>query len=118
MKLTPRNEKAPVAAGANSRKQKQDNPNNINANSAAAQRMRLLDLLRLGPVSTIKARRELDILMPAARVHELRHRYGHEIDLVWHDEPTDCGKIHRVGLYVLQPYDAECAMVEFEMGGV
>ena len=74
-----------------------------NNNSAQAQRQRLLDALRKSPVSTIAARRDLDIMMPAARVHELRHRYGLEIDLVWVNEPTDCGRVHRVGQYVLRP---------------
>lgn len=77
-----------------------------NNNSAQAQRQRLLDALRKSPVSTIAARRELDIMMPAARVHELRHRFGLVIDLIWVQEPTDCGKLHRVGLYVLRVVEA------------
>ena len=73
-------------------------------NSLAAQRQRLMDWFRAhGMVSTLAARRDLDILAPAARVHELRHRYGLEIDLVWVNEPTDCGRVHRVGQYVLRP---------------
>jgi hypothetical protein len=73
-----------------------------NSNSSAAQRQRLLDALRRYMVSTIAARRDLDIMMPAARVHELRHRYGYQIDKVWIEQPTDCGKLHRVALYVLR----------------
>lgn len=72
-------------------------------NAAHAQRQRLHDALRMGMVSTITARSDLDILAPAARVHELRHRFGLEIDLVWVNEPTDCGRVHRVGQYVLRP---------------
>lgn len=72
------------------------------SNSSAAQRQRLLDALRRYMVSTIAARRDLDILMPAARVHELRHRFGYQIDMVWIKQPTDCGKLHRVALYVLK----------------
>ena len=71
-------------------------------NSANEQRARLLERLKLSPVDTITARHELDILMPAARVHELRHKYGLVIDLVWIKQPTNCGKLHRVGKYVLQ----------------
>lgn len=72
-------------------------------NSLEAQRQRLMDWFRAhGMIDTIAARRDLDILMPAARVHELRHRHGHQIDLVWVNEPTDCGRVHRVGKYVLQ----------------
>lgn len=69
-------------------------------NSTAAQRQRLLKALRRYPVSTITARSELDILCPAARVLELR-RAGYRIKTVWVWECTDCGKSHRVGLYVL-----------------
>ena len=76
----------------------------MHSNSSAAQRQRLYAWLKVhGMISTIDARRNLDILMPAARVHELRHRYGHQIDLVWVQQPTDCGKLHRVGQYVLCP---------------
>lgn len=71
-----------------------------NHNSLAAQRQRILRALRAGPVSTIQARRNLDILCPAARVLELR-RAGYRIKTVWVWERTDCGKSHRVGLYVL-----------------
>lgn len=75
-----------------------------NNNSATAQRQRLREWFAVhGMVSTITARSELDILAPAARVHELRHRFGMEIDLIWVQQPTDCGKLHRVGLYVLRP---------------
>ena len=71
-------------------------------NSAHAQRQRLLARLRSGPLSTIGARRELDILMPAARVHELRHREGWEIQTLRREEETESGKKHNVALYVLQ----------------
>lgn len=50
----------------------------IHDTSSTAQRSRLLERLRLQPVDTITARRELNILMPAARVKELRDR-GHDI---------------------------------------
>lgn len=73
-----------------------------NSNSTEAQRNRLLDALRRCMVSTIAARRDLDIMMPAARIHELRHRYGYQINKVWIKQTTDCGKLHRVALYVLK----------------
>jgi hypothetical protein len=69
-------------------------------NDAAAQRMRAIDLLRTGPKSTIQLRREGDILAPAARILELKHR-GFDILTHWVQEATDCGKLHRVALYVL-----------------
>ena len=71
--------------------------------SASAQRARLLDALRCGPVTTIEARRNLDILMPAARVHELRHRFGALIDTIRIAQPTDSGKLHNVAQYILLP---------------
>lgn len=71
-----------------------------NSNSAHDQRKRLLDyLLTHGSIDTITARRELDILGVAQRIIELRKKY--RIDTVWTEQQTDCGKLHRVGLYVL-----------------
>lgn len=70
------------------------------SNSTAAQRQRLLKALRRYPVSTITARSELDILCPAARVLELR-RAGYRIRTVRVWQRTDCGKSHKVALYVL-----------------
>jgi hypothetical protein len=73
----------------------------ITDQSAAGQRFRLLQALRAGPVSTIEARHRLDILMPAARVHELRHRDGHNIFTHWVHEKTAAGLLHKVAKYVL-----------------
>ncbi len=71
--------------------------------SAEAQRKRLIDALHCGPVTTIEARRNLDILMPAARVHELRHQYGYRIETQRIHQPTDSGKLHSIARYVLLP---------------
>ena len=73
---------------------------NYNDNSAHSQRMRLLKKLRESNVTTIEARRDLDILMPAARVFELR-AIGHDIATIWTNAPTDSGRIHRIARYVL-----------------
>ncbi len=73
------------------------------SNSTAAQRQRLETALRLGPVSTIYARDELDIMMPAARIFELRYEVGVNIQTHWKMEQTSCGKNHRVAEYVLFP---------------
>lgn len=70
-----------------------------NDRTASAQRSRLLASLHKGPVSTLKARRDDDIMHPAARVQELRKR-GHLIDTVWTDDFTSEGKLHRVALYI------------------
>lgn len=69
--------------------------------SAEAQRKRLIDALRCGPVTTIEARRNLDILMPAARVHELKHRHGFDIQTIRVRQETECGKLHSIAKYVL-----------------
>ncbi len=72
------------------------------SNRAEDQRQRLLQRLGKGAVSTIEARRDLDIMMPAARVHELRHKHGYRIETVWIEQATDGGMVHRVALYVLR----------------
>lgn len=69
-------------------------------NSAAAQRKRILDFLRKGALDTLTARKELDVMHPAARVMELRKR-GFGIITTKIDRKSDCGKIHRVACYVL-----------------
>lgn len=96
MNKKPQKKIAPLAGKGEGKK-----PRN-NSNSTYAQRQRLLDRLRITPADTITLRSELDILMPAARVHELKRR-GYLIDKVWINRPTDCGKLHRVALYVLKP---------------
>jgi len=69
--------------------------------STKAQRQRLLEALRGGPVTTIGARRDLAVMHPAMRVHELR-LMGHEIDLAWSRESDELGVVHRQGLYLLR----------------
>lgn len=71
-------------------------------NSADTQRERLLQALRAhGSITTLEARKHLDILSPAPRIMELRRAgRGIRTDLV--RQATDCGKLHRVGLYVLE----------------
>lgn len=91
----PQNKIAPLAGKGEVKKPR------LHFNSLEAQRQRLMVWLRVhGMIDTIAARRDLDILMPAARVHELRHRFGLKIDTVWVQQPTDCGRMHRVGQYV------------------
>lgn len=70
--------------------------------SAHSQRLRLLERLKVAPVDTITARRDLDVMHPAARIMELKRR-GNMIDTVRVGRTTDCGKVHSVALYVLQP---------------
>lgn len=67
--------------------------------SAHAQRTRMLVRLQAGPVDTITARRELNILMPAARVKELREA-GHPIQTHRITLTDDHGRPHRnVAMY-------------------
>jgi hypothetical protein len=70
-------------------------------NSTSAQRQRLLERLRHMPITTLEARSQLDILMPATRVFELR-KQGFEIDTFRTLAPTECGKSHSVARYVLR----------------
>lgn len=72
----------------------------MHPNTVAAQRGRLLERLRHGPVSTLDARATLDVLHPAARVMELRDQ-GYQIETRWSREPSPCGRLHRVARYVL-----------------
>lgn len=69
--------------------------------SSESQRMRLLAALRNRSLTTLDARRELDVLHPAMRILELR-RKGHDIRTVWTTQATDAGIKHRVARYVLR----------------
>lgn len=60
-------------------------------------------LVQVGPVATVEARKDLDLMMPAARVHELRHMHGFNIITTWVDRQTEAGHIHRVAVYTLYP---------------
>ena len=73
----------------------------MKAHSTDAQRTRLLERLRVRPCSTIEARHELDIVSPAPRVYELRHRSGHNIHTYWTTALNPGGRQHRVANYVL-----------------
>lgn len=75
-------------------------PNNTSS-SSSAQRTRLLARLLHGPLDTITARRELSILMPAARIKELRDD-GHDIrrHLVSLTDEQGCSH-HGIALYYL-----------------
>jgi hypothetical protein len=68
---------------------------------AVAQRFVLLEALRVSPVDTFTARDDLGILMPAARVHELRAlEYSIMRDLI--DKPDARGVMRfGIALYTL-----------------
>lgn len=55
--------------------------NKIFNTNIISQQKRLLAWLEAKPITTLEARHDLDILMPAARIFELRHQHGHNIVL-------------------------------------
>ena len=73
---------------------------NIDDTAAAAQRQRLLEALKRGPVTTLEARESLNVYHPAARVLELRDA-GNRIVTAWVTAPDAWGRPHRVARYVL-----------------
>ncbi|MES2367494.1 MAG: helix-turn-helix domain-containing protein [Pseudomonadota bacterium] len=75
---------------------------NHNDNSAHSQRLRLLAAIETqSSLTTIEARRNLDIMMPAARVFELR-ALGYDIETIWTHGETECGRKHRIARYILK----------------
>lgn len=59
----------------------------------------LLGLQILGSLTTQDLREWLDIMHPAGRILSLR-RKGYDIQTIWENYPTTCGKIHRMARYV------------------
>ena len=83
----------------------------VNDTSGSAQRARLLSRLHLGPVDTITARAELNIMMPAARVKELREQ-GHPINTHRITITDEQGRAHHgVALYYIGTLPADCEVV-------
>jgi hypothetical protein len=73
--------------------------NNNYSTDLPSQRQRILNWLRIRPLTTIQARKELDVMHPAARIQELR---GHGHNIITHWTTSDTGKArHRVACYVL-----------------
>ena len=82
----------------------QDSKLNRNDTSTENQRQIILEALRTGSKDTVTLRGEYGVLMPAPRIHELRHKFGYEIDRVNVTRFTDDGVKHnRVALYILKP---------------
>lgn len=73
----------------------------MRGNDADTQARRVLLALEGGPCTSLELRKYLDCIQVSTRVHELRQR-GFEIETLWVQQATDAGKLHRVGLYVLQ----------------
>ncbi|WP_430317768.1 helix-turn-helix domain-containing protein [Pseudomonas nitroreducens] len=73
----------------------------ISETATEAQRARLLNRVMDGPVDTLTARTELNILHPAARIQELRER-GYPIKTYLITKTDEHGRKHqRVALYYL-----------------
>ena len=74
---------------------------NNTTNSAQAQQLRLLAHLHAyGSITTIYARKHLDIMHPAGRIRGLR-KEGHKIETHWVTELSEAGRLHRVARYVV-----------------
>ena len=74
------------------------------SNDALQQRKRILKALaERGPlgITTIYAREQLDIMAPAPRIHELRHDYGYNIQLIREPDTNAQGYTHICARYVL-----------------
>jgi Helix-turn-helix domain len=72
-------------------------------NTSPAQRSRLLEAFARYSVSTFECSRYLDIAYAPARVLELRHRYGYDIDMLEQPVITESGEVHPLGVYTLIP---------------
>lgn len=71
--------------------------------SSLVQRQKILSYLQKhGSATTVELRHELDILQPAPRVFELRHKDGHNIQTIWDEDENPNGGTHKVGRYILK----------------
>lgn len=77
---------------------------------ADTQKQRVLEGLRLFPLTTFELMRYLDVYYPPARVRELRQD-GHQIVTLRTPTDTEAGISHVVGLYVLMANDADKELV-------
>jgi len=81
-------------------------------NTAEHQRARLLEAMKLcAGVTTLEAVRFLDIVDPRARVVELR-KDGYSIVTSWVSQPSECGRLHNVGLYTLKGNATDIAIAK------
>ena len=69
-------------------------------NDIGTQGKRLLEaMMNESGISTLEARKHLDVLHPAGRIKELIAK-GNDIKSMWVYAPTDCGILHHVKKYV------------------
>ena len=93
-------DKKPGGAGGRGPGSKANCKSKFTADTAAVQRARILEELKHRPLTTLQARRDLDILHPAGRVRELRLG-GYLIASTWTYDVTTEGYLHRVARYQL-----------------
>ena len=69
--------------------------------SSTEQDRKMIEALRSGPVSTIQAAQDLDIVQPPNTIRRLRMK-GYEIRTHWTYQSTEPGRQpHRVAKYIL-----------------
>jgi Helix-turn-helix domain len=69
--------------------------------SSAEQDRRMIEALRKGPITTIEAAQDLDIVQPPSTIRRLRNR-GFDIQTHWTHHSSEPGRQpHRVAKYVL-----------------
>lgn len=69
--------------------------------SSTEQDRKMIEALRNGPISSIEAAQELDIVQPPSTIRRLRKR-GFDIITRWTYQPTEPGRPpHRIAKYVL-----------------
>ena len=70
-------------------------------NSSTEQDRKMMEVLRNGPVSTIEAAEDLDIVQPPNTILRLRKK-GHETCFYWTHQSTEPRRPpHRVAKYIL-----------------
>lgn len=73
----------------------------MSRHSATEQQRKMIEALRNGPMTTLEAANDLDIVHPPSTVRSLRKK-GHIIVTSWAYQATEAGRPpHRVAKYVL-----------------
>jgi hypothetical protein len=76
----------------------------LKCNSAESQRLRLLQRLKNGPITTFQGQHEEDIPSVAPRIFELRHDFNHNIKTEYsYESRPGNGRQHRIAKYILMP---------------
>jgi predicted ArsR family transcriptional regulator len=73
----------------------------MTSHSSNEQERKMMEALRTGPITTLEAANDLDIVHPPNTIRRLRNR-GHVIITYWTYQATEPGRpFHRVAKYVL-----------------